>query len=273
VVAPPAPEPGRPDLTAFAHGSPEESYLRDHTLYLTHGRAGVPGVVWRILLGIVFNVIIVTLGLALVFVPLGWLYAIWWPALRSGCPLHCPARLPFAIPGALWIAVIGTAAAAFVSGFAWLAWRFRQEWTRTFWGWVSGILVAASLVMLLFFVGIPFLIHLARPIYGTVSAPTRAHATKTTTVVVTGVGLAGLVGTWLAAAGRLLATPKGVEGDVVKGVAGFAKKHQSLLVNVGATIAGPLMVLAGDRFDTYRELGAFSLDEAWKMWSAVSGGR
>ncbi len=151
----------------------------------------------------------------------------------------------FALPWLLWLSVIVVSSGAFVSGFVWLAWRFKAEWTRTAWAWTTGVLVVVSLLMLLFFVGIPSIIHLARPFYLTSSAPSRAGTTKTSTVVVTAVGLAGLLGSWLAAAGRLLATPKGIEGDIVKGVGGFAKTHRTLLVNVVATIAGPLLVLTG----------------------------
>jgi hypothetical protein len=106
----------------LSHGSPEEKFLRNHTLYLTHGRGGVPAVVWRVLLGVVFNVAMVTLGLIVVSIPLGWLYAALWPSLRAGCPTHCPVvETPFAIPAPLWIAIAAAGAAALLSGFVWLA--------------------------------------------------------------------------------------------------------------------------------------------------------
>ena len=113
-----------PDMTPFAHGSPEERFLRDHTLYLTHGRAGIPGVVWRVLLGLTFNVLIVVLGLASIFLPFGWLYSWLWPTLRAGCPKRCPVGPMFSIPNGLWLAIISVSILAFLTGFVWLVWRF-----------------------------------------------------------------------------------------------------------------------------------------------------
>ncbi len=233
-----------PDLTPFAHGSPEEGYLRDHTLYLTHGRAGIPAVAWRILLGITFNVAMVTLALSVAFVPVGWLYGLGWPQLKAGCPSSCPSGPRFGVPGGLWVTVVVLAVLAFLTGFMWLAWRFHADWMRSVWGTLSGSLAVATVVILLFSVAIPWIIHLARPYYH-VHLPGDAHATKTTTVAITGAGLLGVVAAWVATARRLLAEPNTAAHDAVQETIGFAKKHQALFVNIGATIAGPLLVLAG----------------------------
>ena len=234
-----------PDLRPFAHGSPEEQYLRNHTLYLTHGRAGIPGVVWRVLLGVLFNLTVVTLALAALSVPYGWLLAKLWPVLRAGCPSDCPSGPSFAIPPWLWISVIVTAGLAVLSGFVWLAWRFKVAWKRTFWGGASGVLLLVALVTALFFIGIPTLIHLARPVYSATGVPQSAHAAKTTTLTVASLGLLGVFSAWIAAARRLLATPNPVESGVINWVKGWATRHKGLLLNLGATIAGPLLVLAG----------------------------
>ncbi|MGD0881029.1 MAG: hypothetical protein ABSB09_05630 [Acidimicrobiales bacterium] len=234
-----------PDLRPFAHGSPEEQYLRHRTLYLTHGRAGVPGVVWRVLLGVLFNVSVVTLALASLSVPYGWLLAKLWPALQEGCPSRCPTGPNFAIPLGLWVAVVVTAGLAVLSGFVWLCWRFRSAWQRTLFGGASGVLLAGALLTALFFIGIPALVHVARPDYVVSTVPQSAHAAKVTTVTAASVGLLGLVTAWIAAARRLIAKPSSVESGVLNSLKGWALKHRSFLVNVAATIAGPLLVLVG----------------------------
>ena len=88
------------------------------------------GIAWRVLLGVLFNVTIVAVALAAFSIPLGWFYGWAWPTLRAGCPKSCPSGPPFAIPGALWWVVIGLGSAAVLSGFVWLAWRFKRSWTR-----------------------------------------------------------------------------------------------------------------------------------------------
>ena len=234
-----------PDMRPFAPGTPEEQFLRDHTLYLTHGRGGVPGAVWRVLLGLMFNCTIVALSLSIFAIPLGWFYGWRWPALQAGCPNSCPNGPPFSIPTLLWWAVIAAGVATTVSGFVWLAARFKREWVRTLWGFASGVLVIAALVLLLFGVGIPELIHLARPFTGAQAVPTTAKTTKTATVAVASVGLFGLVVAWLATARRLVATPTSFEKGLAKVVVGFVERHKTFAINLVATIAGPVLVLAG----------------------------
>ena len=82
-------EPNQRDLRPFAHGTPEEQYLRNRTLYLTHGKAGIPGVVWRVFLGVFLNLLIAALSIAMIFGLLGWFYAWLWPSLKAGCPTNC----------------------------------------------------------------------------------------------------------------------------------------------------------------------------------------
>jgi len=236
----------RPDMRPFAHGTPEEQYLRHRTLYLTHGRGGIPAVVWRVFLGVLFNVTIVTLTLAAFSVPLGWVYALAWPSLRAGCPTNCPTKTAFAIPTGLWVAVVVMAGLSVLAGFVWLAWRFKSDERRTRLGQLSGVLLAGAVLTALFFIGIPYLIHLARPLYEpTTAVPGTAHTTKATTLTVASLGLIGLVTAWIAAARRLLATPSTVESGIWHSLKGWAAKHKGFLVNAGATIAGPLLVLAG----------------------------
>ena len=97
-----SPRPLLPAYAPFAHGSPEEQYLRDHSQYLTHGQFGVAAVFWRVLLGVIFNVAMFLVGLSILGVPLGYLYRWIWPSLQAGCPTSCPGRAALREPRLGW---------------------------------------------------------------------------------------------------------------------------------------------------------------------------
>jgi hypothetical protein len=238
------PKDGHPDMRPFARGTPEERYLRGHTLYLTHGRGGVPGAIWRVLVGLMFNLTLVGLTIAALAIPLGWFYGWAWPSLQAGCPGHCPSTEPFAVPSGLWWAVIATAIAATVSGYVWLAVRFRTRWVRTVWGTVSGTLAVGALALLLFGIGIPELIALARPHTTAQAVPASAQTVKSTTVAATSVGLFALFVSWVVVVRKVVATPTSLEKGVVKALRGFTARHRSFLIDMVAFLAGPVLVLA-----------------------------
>jgi len=233
------------DFRPFAHGTPEEQYLRNRTLYLTHGKAGIPGVVWRVLLGVLLNLFIAALSITLIFVPLGWVYGWGWPNLRAGCPTHCPVGPQFSIPPNLWLVVAVLGGLAIFLGFLWLAVPFKDDKRRYWFGAISGGCAVLALVLLLFAVAVPWVIHLARPYYLTSSPPPAAHATKSTTVAVASVGLLAVLGGWIAAARRLLSSSNAIEKDMLSTAEAGVKKYRTLFINLVATIAGPLLVLAG----------------------------
>jgi hypothetical protein len=239
------PEMNGQDFRPFAHGSPEEQYLRNRTLYLTHGSAGIPGVVWRVFLGVLLNLFIAGLSIALVFGPLGWIYGWAWPSLRAGCPTNCPVGPQFSISWILWVVIAAIGGLAIVLGCVWLAFRFKSDNKRFWFGVISGGSAVAALVLLLFAVAIPWIIHLARPYYLTFSPPPAAHATKATTVAVTSVGLLAVLGGWIAAARRLVSSSSAIEKDMLKTAEAGVKKYRTFFINLAATIAGPLLVLAG----------------------------
>jgi len=242
---PDRPEEDGRDFRPFVHGTPEEQYLRNRTLYLTHGKAGIPGVVWRVLLGVLLNLFIAALSIALIFVPLGWVYGWAWPSLRAGCPTDCPVGPHFSIPQPLWLVIAVLGGLAILIGWLWLAVRFKNDTRRSWFGAISGVCAVLVLVLLLLAVGIPWVIHLARPYYLTFSPPAAAHATKSTTVAVTSVGLLAVLGGWIAAARRLLSSSSSLEKDMLSTAEAGVKRFHTFFINIAATIAGPLLVLAG----------------------------
>ena len=141
------------------------------------------------------------------------------------------------------IALILAGAASAFTGFVWLAWRFKSARVRTFWGGLSGALIVGAALAALFFIGIPALIHLARPVYTATTVPSTAHTAKATTVTIASVGIIGVLGACVAAVQRLIATPSAVEKGVISALRNFAARHQAFLLNLVATIAGPVLVL------------------------------
>src|ERR1700749_2639038 len=68
---------------AFAPGSPEERYLRDHTRYLTHGFGGPTAMIWQLLVSIVLNLLLFSLAITVVAVPVGWVFGHLIPAFQA----------------------------------------------------------------------------------------------------------------------------------------------------------------------------------------------
>ncbi|HEX6423910.1 MAG TPA: patatin-like phospholipase family protein [Acidimicrobiales bacterium] len=76
---------------AYAPGTPEESWVRNHCSYLTDGVADTARVVGIALVGLLANLVFFTTLLWTVARPLGWFYAWWQPDLRE--PAACSAAL------------------------------------------------------------------------------------------------------------------------------------------------------------------------------------
>ncbi|HUZ40846.1 MAG TPA: hypothetical protein VMU68_05590 [Acidimicrobiales bacterium] len=231
-----------PEYEPFAHGSPEEQHLRDHTQYLTHGRFGVAAVIWRLFIGIVFNLSMFIVGLSFLGMPLGYLYRRIWPSLQAGCPTNCPSHARFAISGGLVRGVLTAVAIALVLGIAWLVRTYKREWTRNLMGLASGFFLVGAGVVALLFIGFPTVIHLARPVIIR-TVPGTARDTKVATSVVGLAGLFGVVLAWITTARRVLTSQSPVTSGVVGRLRTFVAKHKILLVNIVATIAGPILVL------------------------------
>ena len=85
-------------LPAYAELSPEVTFLRDNTKYLTHGWGGLPVALWRLLLGIAWNFLLLIMGVLFVAIPIGWVYGALVPSLRalppSGSVAHTNLDFP-----------------------------------------------------------------------------------------------------------------------------------------------------------------------------------
>jgi hypothetical protein len=74
--------------------------------------------------------------------------------------------------------------------------------------------------------------------------PVSTQAAKTATAAVASLGLFGLFVSWITVARKLVATPTPLEKGIANSLRGFAARHRTFLINLVATVAGPLLVLA-----------------------------
>ncbi len=170
-----------PDLLAaqpaFAPGTPEESWVRNHCSYLTNGFTDTLRVVAIALVGLLANLIFFTTLLWTLARPLGWFYAWWQPSLRV--PAGCTAGLspeaataagcydPAGLTGqAGWalaaggLALAGLVLAVVVRMFQ-PGWPLRQTLRR-----VAGVILAAGAALALVTLVLPELIVFTRNVLG-----------------------------------------------------------------------------------------------------------
>ena len=232
---------GSPDMRPFAPGTPEEQFIRHHTLYLTEAKGGIPGTIWRAILGLLLNVLLVAWTVGTLALPLGWLYGWAWPGLRADCPKACSYGGDWSVPGELWLAVGIAGALAVVVGFSWISLRFTQDWKRTVAGSISGILLAVTVGLLLFAIAVPAVIHLARPAQAMAST---AGATKKATVAGSAVGLVALVLTWVAASRQMLSNASGVKKLAIDTAKNEVSKYRTVAIKVVAFLGGPILLFS-----------------------------
>jgi hypothetical protein len=232
---------GSPDMRPFAPGTPEEQFIRHHTLYLTEAKGGIPGTIWRAILGLLLNVLLAAWIVGTLALPLGWLYGWAWTGLRADCPKACSFGGSWSVPGELWLAVAAAGTVAVFVGFLWISLRFTQDWKRTMAGSISGVLLAITAGLLLFAIAVPAVIHLARPAQAMAST---AGTTKNATVAGSAVGLVALVLTWVAASRQILSNASGVEKLAIDTAKNEISKYRTLAFKVVAFLGGPILLFS-----------------------------
>jgi hypothetical protein len=105
----------------YAQASPEVTYLRDNTKYLTHGWGGLPVALWRLLMGISWNFLLLVMGVMVVAVPIGWIYGGVLTSLRHAPPPGSVAHTSLAFPAYVFWVAGGLAVVGIVLGYVWVA--------------------------------------------------------------------------------------------------------------------------------------------------------
>jgi predicted acylesterase/phospholipase RssA len=243
----------------FHPGSPEEQYLRNRCNYLAPDGMAKLYLGWRVILGLLFNVVFLALPLIGATIVLGAsVYQRAFPSLVKPPP-SCtkvvqaasttkPAVTEFvchtvALPTWSWAAPATLLGLSILMGLSIMILRIRHEAKRrAAETWTTRLLIGAVLVALLT-MALPELVALLHPAQGTTSAKTSSH-TASTLATYTGGGVLGL----LAALSAHLRSALGkVEGDA-KRVGGAAAKLKALTPRLQrafayavAAIVGPLL--------------------------------
>lgn len=234
-------DPAKRDMRPFQPGTPEEKFVRNHTLYLTESKGGIPGTIWRAVLGLLLNTALMAWLVGTVTLPLGWLYGWAWPGLRADCPEPCGEAERWSVSTGIWLAVISAVAVAVLVGFLWISLRFRRDWRRTVVGAISGTFLSVTFLLLLLGVAIPEIIHLARPVHAMASSAT---ATKQATVAGSSAGLLALALSWIAAARVMLSRASSLEKSAIKAAEGTVARYRTLAIKVVAFLGGPLLLFS-----------------------------
>src|SRR5712691_7884023 len=147
---------GSPEVPAFSADSPEERRLRNRLAYLTHGPGGLPGAVWRLLLGILVNVVLLGSTVIIAAVVAGWIYGEILPQLRwyygdkhAG---HRYASTKIVPPTWLLVGLLAFLGVAVLLGLVSVI--VRRSWSATGRA-ISGALVVLVGVVAVFALGLP----------------------------------------------------------------------------------------------------------------------
>lgn len=227
----------------FAPGSPEEQYLRNRSSYLAPTMGEKIYLGWRMLLGLLFNLVFIAtplVGITLVFT--GLFYAPLVPGLvgtcgqtQTGCTANGPA----------WFSIVPLAflGLAIVLGMASLLFRWgEQKWERRFAVWaVRTLLLAVGLAVAL--VGLP---HLVDWMEGAASkGETVQPSAGGQTGQTAGAALIALVAGVVAQIAHLLSSKEATEdlGRARKAFGKLGKGARLALAYLAAALAGPVLLI------------------------------
>ena len=273
----PPPDPIVPStsMPAFAPGSPEETYLRDNTRYLTHGWGGPVAAIWRLFMGILWNLLILVLMVGLIFVALGWVYGLRLPSLQAHCAstaLDCVRPHHFSFPAWVFVVAIAMGAAALLTGMLLVLRQWTLEGTRRVLLGASLALAAGAVLWLLAVVVVPILLEWIRSGFSTPQTPSSTVKSSGTGTVAAASGISMGAAVLTALFGtRVSRTVQAGWDEVPAGAkAALATRAKNLLlrlrvplVNLLAALIGPLTVVL---------TAVFALDLG-SLYPLTTGGR
>ena len=230
---------------AFAAGSPEERYLRDHTRYLSHGFGGPVAAIWQLLVSIGVNLLLLSLAVMVAAVPIGWLYGHLIPALQAG-----NQRIyHFSFSNAGWplVPVIAGGAALILAFFWVVAVTASPKWNKILLG-TSLALIGVVLAWLCFAVGLPIVVEwLHRSVGSTPTGATAAAPSSTTKALGAAASAGTAVSVLIALLGtRVARTVKAGWDDIPQGIKRpLLQKGKNLLLRFRVPLINLLIFLIG----------------------------
>lgn len=222
----------------FAPGSPEEQYLRNRCSYLAPTAGDKIFLGLRLILGLLVNLVFVSLpliGIALVLA--GLVYAPAFAHLGGDCNAAGGAGCAADLPDWTWISTLAVLGLGLAFGLATLLFRWRKlAWAQFFAAWATRLLIVAAALALLL-IALPYLVQWLR----------EDHLGGTGGKGVGfGAGTLALLAGVAAQLGNFLVSSKAREG-LGKARKAFGKLGKGLRMGVAyfaAALVGPLMFFA-----------------------------
>ncbi len=253
---------GRPEDAAaalvapYAPGSPEVRRLRNRLGYLTHGPGGLRPELWRVVFGILINVVALVTAVATLARPIGWLAGYAFPQLRWACVNPTVAGdgqsicSSTAVPTPGWtvwgaIALVGIAVA--IGGWAALRrrgggpkpWQYSTLFLLLALGWTAIVIAGPQILGWLHRTKVHELANHD-------VAPAGAHAVWFPSGGV--IALLGALAATVAPVWRTMHPKRStLSGDATSGpgaVARFFTRHRATLLNLVAVLVGPVLVIS-----------------------------
>jgi hypothetical protein len=228
----------------FARGSPEEQYVRNRSSYLAPDGMGKLFLAYRIVLGLLFNLLFVSLPLFGAALVLGEVfYRPLLPQLVGDCkdtPSGCVAD----IPRWWWIVPLGVVAASMAGGVWGMIRRSRTDRRRRFFEmWPTRLLLAGG-VLALVLVALPALVD---AFHSSSAAQSSGAPEPGIGISAASVGFVGMVAGILGQLRQAFATPKQAAEELSAGrkaLRGLGGKARLALAYVAGAVIGPLLLLA-----------------------------
>ena len=235
---------------AFAAGTPEERYLRDHTRYLSHGFGGPVAAIWQLLVSITLNLFLLSLAVLVTAVPIGWVYGHLLPELQAGSLTIY--HFSFASAGWPWVPLIA-GGLCLVLSYLWVVAVTSSPGVNKILMGTSLALVGVLLAWLGFAVGLPIVLEWLHRSVGASSTGTRPVPSSSSTKALGAVAGAGSAASVLVA---LLGTrvartitagwddiPQGIRRPLVQRGKNLLLKFRAPLINLAILLIGPLTLL------------------------------
>jgi Patatin-like phospholipase len=224
----------------FAPGSPEEQYLRNRSSYMAPDGFGKLYIVYRALLGLLFNVAFLAAPLFAAMLIVGWLiYRPMYPRLVPGGSTGSIYHVPLGC----WLAPAVIAGVSALIGLFVLLCRVRRDRVRRGLQVLSTRLLILAMLVALFSIGLPLLVALAHKIAEDLPLAEKASAKGVLGVYATGGGLAGLIAGVLAYVRETLLTPKKALTKIEEGSKALGSKVRTAVAYAAAAVAGPLLTI------------------------------
>ncbi len=238
----------------FAPGSPEEQYLRNRSSYMAPDGFGKLFILYRVVLGLLFNIAFLATPLFAVMLFAGWwIYRSVYPKLagpyRQMVKHHATyTSFSYHVPRACWIVPAALAGLSAAFGLLVMLRRLKSDRTRRGLQVLATRLLILAVLVALFSIGLPLLVALAHNVSHDLSSGGKQGAKSTgeaglAGVLATGGGLAGLIAGILAYVRETLLTPKKALAAIEEGNRAIGSRVRTALAYAGAALAGPLLVI------------------------------